>query len=573
MLSRHFLVLVFVLTSAACGGGDSPTDPVQEPDPSLPASLTLSGAPASLVVGDTFQLAASVRNEQGTVIQGAAVTWSSPDGDRLAVVSSGRFRSLAPGPARVVASAGGAADTLTVDADPRVVSSLHAGVSSSLFLTGDREDPRLEVRDQRGRTMEAAGVTWSVTDPAVLTVTPDGLVEALSPGTAEVRWEASGGSGPSTALEIRVFPGSGPRVPELVVVDSAVVAWMEAFSVPGAQVAVMREGRLVLSRGYGIQSVDAPDPVLEESLFRIGSVSKPLTGLAFLRLVDQGIAGLDDRPVEVLLDHYTPLSGQTVDPRLPTATAREILRHQTGYGSREVDQVAWRAVWQHGATHIDEVYRHMLGRQLDHDPGTYYQYTNKNTKTIARYIEVLTGTDIESFTREALMAPAGVQRMAFGRSGLEDRDPMEVRYHDETGATSALMDASDHVMMHWDASGAWIGTASDVLRVVRTALEGTPGTPPLLSPGVQEEVMGRNPAASPSPTSFMGLHWSVNLSGSAPVWSHTGAARGSWARLSYDHAGTAHMLVSNRHSGGQLNFVLDPFLANVDWPEHDLFDR
>jgi len=570
------IALATALFLAGCGSGDSPTDVDPGPDTSnIPATVSLSGVPATLVVGDTFQLTATVRNDQGQVLSSAPVNWTTPDGDRLEPVSSGRFRSVAPGPGRIVATAGSVADTSTVDADPRVATSVSVGLASGLFLTGDEEMPRFEVRDQRDRIMVGEKPAWETSDATILGVTSEGAVEGRSPGTAQLTVGVAGAEsgGPQATLEVRVVPGSGPRVPELVVVDSAVVAWMEEFSVPGAQVALMREGRLVLSRGYGVRSIDSPDPVSEDNLFRIGSVSKPVAGLAFLQLVSQGLASLDDRPFEALVDLYPPLPGQTADPRLQTATVRDILRHQTGHGDREVDQVAWRAVWQHGAMDIDEIYRHAIGHPLDHDPRTVYQYTNFNTKTVARYMETLTGTDFEGHVRSTLMGPAGVQRMAFGRSALHERDPMEVRYHDQSGALSALMDADDHVMVHWDASGAWIGTASDVLRVVRAALEGTPDAPPLLSAAVREEVQTRNPAASPSPTSFMGLHWLVNLSGPAPVWSHNGAARGAWARVSFEVGGTAYVLLSNRHSGGELNMSLGSLLASVEWPDHDLFDR
>jgi CubicO group peptidase (beta-lactamase class C family) len=561
---------------AACGDSDGPTDPDPGPDTSsIPATLSLSGAPGSLVVGDTFQVTATVRNDRGTALPAASVHWTTPDGDRLESLSSGRFRSIGAGEARIVATSGNVSDTLAVAADPRVATSISAGLSSLLFLTGDEEHPQVQVRDQRNRIMEGPDVVWEASDPEVLGVTPAGAIQGRAPGTAHLTAGVAdaGAEGPEASLEIRVFPGSGPRVPELVVVDSAVVAWMEAFSVPGTQVAVMHEGRLVLSRGYGVQSVDRSDPVREENLFRIGSLSKPLTGLAFLQIVEGGMATLDDRPFAVLVDHYTPLPGGAIDHRLLSVTARDILRHQTGHGNREVDQVAWRAVWQHGETEIDRIYRYALGHPLDHDPRTVYQYTNFNTKTIARYMEVLTGTDIESHMRAAFMAPAGVERMAFGRSALHERDPMEVRYHDETGALTALMDADDHVMVHWDASGAWIGSATDVLRVVRAALEGTPDTPAFLSAETRAEISTRNPDVSGSANFFMGLHWSINLSGPAPVWSHTGAARGAWAGLSYDHRGIAWALLSNRHSAGELGFQLGPYLEGVDWPEHDLFER
>jgi len=551
-------------------------EPPQPPAPPAnePASVVISGLPSSVVVGDTFQLSATVRNAQGAVVQGAAVTWSSLDAARLQSTGGGRFVSLGDGPAGIRAQAGSAADTASVAAEPRVITTLMASVGAPLFLTGDQEVVAVEARDQRGRALPEPTLDWSSSAPGVATVSASGQVDALAPGEATVTVQPAGGAqgAPSVALQLRVVPGDGPRIPELLHIDSLVTTWMEANQVPGVQVAIMREGRLVLSRGYGVRDATLPDPVTEGALFRIGSLSKPMAGLAFLQAVERGEVTLDDRLFEALLEVAPPLPGQSVDPRLAQVTAREALRHLTGYGDRTVDDRVYAGVWQAGATDPLQVFRHGLGHPLAHDPGTTYTYTNFNTQAVARYLELVTGAPFEEHVRQTLMAPAGVTRMVYGKGPMAERDPAEVRYHHTDGQPSSTIDQGRFAMTYYDASGSWIGSATDLMRILR-AVEGSGGSEPLLSEASLQEISNRTPEAGGSATSFYGLHWLVTLQGSVTNWSHTGAAQGAWARIYRSSSGTSYAILTNRAFGGTLDLRLAAPLQGVSWPGHDLFDR
>lgn len=570
-----FGTCAFLLAAGGCGGDGSPTDPADPGTPNVPASITISGMPSSVVVGDTLQLSSTVRNAGGAVMSGASVTWSSLDAGRLQALAAGRFVAIGSGDARIVARAGEVADTAVVDAEARRLTTLLARTTGSFFVTGDQEAAAVEARDQRGRAMDPPALVWSSSDPATVAVSDDGEVDALAPGEAEitVRSADDPDGGPSAAFTISVVPGDGPRVPELARVDSVVATWMAANNVPGAQVAVMHEGRLVFSRAYGVRDAEATHPVTEDALFRIGSLSKPIAGLAFLQLLDQGVVSLDDRPFEALLGTYEPVQGATVDPRLAQATARQILRHQTGYGDREVDNVVYRGVWQHGALQATEHFRHGLGHPLDHDPGTQHVYTNYNTQAIARYIELRVGRSFEAHVRDVLMAPAGVTRMVFGKGPIAERDPMEVRYHGADGQPTQNIDQNPFPMPYYEASGSWIGTAGDLMRIMR-GVEGSGGDPPLVSQASLDQIATRDPAVSGTGNAFYGLQWGVTLQGGHVAWWHTGAAQGAWARLYRSSDGTSYAVLVNRESaGGQLSLSLAPLLSGMSWPEHDLFDR
>src|SRR5579862_9356849 len=75
---------------------------------------------------------------------------------------------------------------------------------------------------------------------------------------------------------------TGASVPELAPFDSAITGLMRKYQLPGAQLAVSANGRLVLAHGYGLADVDSLTPVQPDSLFRIASLSKQLTAVAIL---------------------------------------------------------------------------------------------------------------------------------------------------------------------------------------------------------------------------------------------------------------------------------------------------
>src|SRR5438477_8673410 len=93
---------------------------------------------------------------------------------------------------------------------------------------------------------------------------------------------------------------SGQRVPALDVFDALMQRCLAEHGVPGASLAVAKGGRLVYARGFGWADLQSLEPVLPASRFRLASVSKPITGVAVLRLVQEGRLSLDHCAFEVL---------------------------------------------------------------------------------------------------------------------------------------------------------------------------------------------------------------------------------------------------------------------------------
>ncbi len=139
-------------------------------------------------------------------------------------------------------------------------------------------------------------------------------------------------------LLLFLLPGGQARAnPAFRSFDDTMTAYMTVRGIPGGALAVVKEGRLVYTKGYGWADREKKVPVAPTSLFRIASISKPVTAAAIFTLIQDKENHLSlDTPVFPLLPHK-PLAGEEgqVDPRLTTITIRQLLQHTGGWDKAE----------------------------------------------------------------------------------------------------------------------------------------------------------------------------------------------------------------------------------------------
>ncbi|SDX25827.1 N-acyl-D-amino-acid deacylase [Nitrosomonas oligotropha] len=124
-----------------------------------------------------------------------------------------------------------------------------------------------------------------------------------------------------------VFSATGIAHSDMESFDTVIPALMSRWNIPGAAVAVMKEGRLIFARGYGYADKSKNELVMPDSLFRIASISKPITATCVMRLVEQGRISLDTK-VFPFLDLGVPS-----DTRINQITVRNLLEHTGWLGS------------------------------------------------------------------------------------------------------------------------------------------------------------------------------------------------------------------------------------------------
>jgi len=223
--------------------------------------------------------------------------------------------------------------------------------------------------------------------------------------------------------------------------DREIQKFMQARNIPGGAVAVVKDGRLAYTRGYGWADRENKVPVKPTSLFRIASISKPFTAVAVLELVEEQKLRLNS-PVWGLRDlpSWIP-AGKNADERWKQITVRHLLQHTGGWDRDKSFDPMFRS--RDIATSFAlpnppdprVIIRYMLGKPLDFNPGTRYAYSNFGFCVLGRVIEQISRTSYEKFVQEKVLAPMGISRMRIGASLADKRAEGEVRYYtpnDET---------------------------------------------------------------------------------------------------------------------------------------------
>ncbi len=383
---------------------------------------------------------------------------------------------------------------------------------------------------------------------------------------------------------------TGVDVPEMADYDAFLSSLFEEYGVPGAAVGVVKDGRLIYARGFGVADTLTGEPVQPDARFRIASVSKPITAVSVLRLVEDGLLGLDD-PAFAYLPDLPPPPGQADDPRLATVTIRDLLQHSAGWDrvATGFDPVMHSVAIANlmgvpAPADTETIIRFMRGRALDFTPGTRFAYSNLGYAVLGAIIERVTRQPYEAYARSVL-SQAGVSSMELGRSLLENRLPGEARYHSFDGlsapsvfpphATVPLPYGGYH-MEAFDAFGAWVGSTVDLLRFL-TAVDGRTPRPDILT-AASIQAMTARPAVPTWATTpyWVGLGWFVDTSG---TWWHDGELDGATAfLLRKESEGLAWVVLCNTRRDDDYAFftALDFGLWDLaslprTWPTHDLF--
>jgi len=268
------------------------------------------------------------------------------------------------------------------------------------------------------------------------------------------------------------------------------VALIRKWNVAGAGLAVAREDKLLLVRGYGLANKEKSAPVEPTSLFRLASLSKTVTAVAVLQLVQDGRLKLDDRVLPILGD-MGPRPGRIADPRVHNITVRHLLQHSGGFDrARSGDVVflpgAADAAKRQGAPlppDCPTILRDTLERKLDFTPGERFAYSNVGYCILGRVVERVAGMPYEVYARERVLAPAGAARMKVGRT-LEAAEG-EVTYYAYPGAKEAKampgfgltlspQPYGTFAVETMDSYGGWIGAPVDYLRFM-LAIDGRRG--------------------------------------------------------------------------------------------------
>lgn len=190
-----------------------------------------------------------------------------------------------------------------------------------------------------------------------------------------------------------------------VAVDSLFARYAEGTS-PGLAVAVVQDGRVVLSKGYGYASLEHRIPITGSTVFDVASVSKQFAGMAVAMLATEGRIDLDAD-----IARYVPEMA-ALTARHPI-TVRQLVHHVSGL--RDWPSTLALAGWRmDDVISYDQILRFAYAqRSLNFAPGSAYMYSNTGYNLLAEAVARVSGMSFAEFTRQRIFEPLGMRRSHF----------------------------------------------------------------------------------------------------------------------------------------------------------------
>jgi CubicO group peptidase (beta-lactamase class C family) len=206
-------------------------------------------------------------------------------------------------------------------------------------------------------------------------------------------------------------PAQSPADPQkLAAVKAGMQKFVDSNDIAGAVTVVGRKDGILATDTVGFRDLAAKEPMKQDTLFRIASMTKPITALAVMILVDEGKLSVEDD----IARHIPEFAGQMLrDPetkelRKPArpVKVRDLLTHTSGLAGSYPKEMA--DVYAKRDRTLAETTAAVAKLPLTFEPGSKWQYCNPGIDTLGRLVEVLSGKSFEEFTKTRIFDPLGM---------------------------------------------------------------------------------------------------------------------------------------------------------------------
>ncbi len=202
--------------------------------------------------------------------------------------------------------------------------------------------------------------------------------------------------------------------------DAAINDILKKEGLMGLSVAVVKNDKLVFSKGYGFVNQETKQPATNESIFLIASISKTITGMAVMQLVEQGKLGLDTD-----INNYLPF--KLTNPKNPNATitCRHLMTHTATIVDAHYEQVANPALYTFGgdptlsladfarAFFVPGGTYYSPNSFGSGNPGGQYEYTNLGIALLGYVVEAVAKKPFDQYTNEMIFGPLGMTKTSW----------------------------------------------------------------------------------------------------------------------------------------------------------------
>ncbi|HBH48745.1 MAG TPA: serine hydrolase [Bacteroidales bacterium] len=292
------------------------------------------------------------------------------------------------------------------------------------------------------------------------------------------------------------------KIPEAQIGDSTTVAlekeitdFIERNKINGASVAIAKEGRLVYAKGFGYANVTDSIEVNPHHLFRIASVSKLITAVTIMKLVEEEKLDINDKVfgTEGILNDEI-YSGYK-DKKVEDITIHHLLNHTAGWSTKIGDPVfnslyVARKMEIEPPAQIEDIIQYALQHHLSYVPGKHYKYSNLGYTLLGKVIEKVTGMEYEDYVQFAILHPLGIYDMHIGSSFEEDLYINEVNYYntgkmpkiwafDGSRKLVPIVYGGNNIEL-LGAAGGWVASAPELAKFM-VAIDGFESRPDILN--------------------------------------------------------------------------------------------
>ncbi len=339
---------------------------------------------------------------------------------------------------------------------------------------------------------------------------------------------AQGSAQGGTAEQAGFAPDRLARITETLQADVA------KGTLPGAVLLIQRQGKVAYFEAVGALDPQTKAAMAKDAIFRIYSMTKPLTSVATMMLVEQGRLQLSD-PVAKYLPAFkevqvgTEKPGADGNPVLETAPARramtiqDLLRHTSGitYGffGNSLVKKSYATIFEGEFDNAEHVAR-LAKLPLHYEPGTIWDYSH-STDVLGAVVEVVTGKKLDAALKEMLTEPLGMKDTAFHVAGAEDHKRVVEPFANDRSLGGGVEFFDPRVSTKWlSGGGGMVGTAADYARFLQMLLNGgsldgkrylSPQTVRFMTADHMGSLIRPGPLYLPGPGYGFGLGFAVRL--------------------------------------------------------------
>ena len=355
---------------------------------------------------------------------------------------------------------------------------------------------------------------------------------------------------------------------DIAVIDQKIDQFLADNSFPGLSIAISRNGKLVYQKGYGIANVEAAEQVSTDSRFRIASVSKLITSVAVMKLVQDNKLVLTQKvfgPDGILGTAY---GKQPYKTYVGDITLSDLLHHTSG-GWGQTNDPAFSTKTLDADGVINWTLDNVL---LTAKPGTTFNYSNFGYMLLSKIIAKASGKSYTDYVKEQILDKVGATNTSIAGTSLATRAQNEVRNYPQGGDAGFVYDYID--FNRADGAMGWLSTPKDLL-LFTNAVDGSPVRPDILN----ATTIGLMTTTTPASIG-LGYHFGCGWVVEGDEWFWWGSLPGTFSMLYRNANGICISVTANGRRQPTPENALNGFIGitnfistdkNIAWQDIDQF--